>query len=164
MVQELDSREAPTPGSMTYASPSATAAQRRATSNAVRWEEPAELPMLRLRVADSARIPYATMIVAVFDHDHIGADDLLGVALVPLTPPGYVAGGAIPQEYEIEIDEPLTFGNVTKDVGNLSGRLTVSFGDKLDAALKAAEAEGLGASCRTLSEKVKLCGCGCLPG
>ena len=158
MIQELDSREPPPP---MKSSPSSPLLGGIASSNAVVWEDAHELPLLRLRVSGSERLPYCTMIIAVFDHDMVGADDLLGVALVPLTPPGFIAGkeSTIPQEYELQIDQPLTFGNVTKDVGVIQGSLTVSFGEKLEPALAKAAEDKVGASCRNLSQKGALCGC-----
>ena len=132
-----------------------------------------ELPKLRPRIAGE-KLPLVTLIVAIYDHDLATSDDLLGVALVPLCPPGYAyergaAAGAPPEEYEITVEQPLLHGNVDTGVGEISMKLTVSWGKALDAALEAADRDGLGVEAKNLSHYTR-CGMfsprflACLPG
>jgi len=44
----------------------------------------AELPLLRLLVRTLAELEKVTLIVAVYDHDHISSDDYLGACAIPL--------------------------------------------------------------------------------
>ena len=100
-----------------------------------------ELPLLRPRVADVAMLRSVTLVVAVFDKDRVGTDDLMGVVLVPLAPPptppmppttspqaaaGILHAGSSDgrfppwrrpadanEEYTIDVNQPLVLGNAT---------------------------------------------------
>jgi len=116
------------------------------------WHD-TEVPMLRLRLADASRLPFITLIIAVVDHDTLGKDDPMGCVLVPLAPPDYVPSEGVPHEYTVEVDQPITLGNTDNGIGHLRATLTVSFGDKLDAALQQAMMDKVGADAGTVASK-----------
>ena len=116
------------------------------------WDDK-ELPLLRPHGLPPVKLPFVTLIIAVYDRDRVNADDLLGVALVPLSPPAPFAPGStnMPDEYDIEIDQDLVHGNMTHGVGHIKASLRVSFGAKLEAALEQARVDGAGVEARKLS-------------
>lgn len=99
-----------------------------------------------------------TLIIAVYDFDRIGSDELLGVALVSLAPPGSATGSEdVPSQYTIDIDQPLLYGNVSQGFGHIRGRLSVSHGkEQLEEALEAAARDACGVQAKKLTaiEKV----------
>ena len=124
---------------------------------ALGWAPP-ELPLLRPRLADFDRLRWCTLVIAIYDQDRIGDDDLLGMVMVPLAPPGESNGGVeatqplqpLPEEYTIDIDQPLTNGNTSSGFGAIKARFTVSFGSKLPAALESAAAVSAGSKAASL--------------
>ena len=86
----------------------------------VTWSDK-EMPLLRPKGVPPVKLPFVTLIIAVYDWDRVGVDDLLGVALVPLCPPTYVPGKSAPlkEEYDIPIDQKLVHGNMSAGVGEL---------------------------------------------
>ena len=103
-----------------------------------------ELPLLRPKLLNPHQLQFATLVIAVYDHDLVGSDDPIGVALVPLAPPPSVPIGAT--SYEITVNEPLVHGNITAGAGHIHATLQVSFGEALEDALGTAKAEGAGES------------------
>ena len=56
------------------------------------------------------KLPFVSLIIAVYDRDQVGHDDLLGCAIVPLAPPGYtpsIKSGNLPEEYEVPFETKL---------------------------------------------------------
>jgi endonuclease/exonuclease/phosphatase family metal-dependent hydrolase len=127
----------------------------------VSWQH-AEIPLLRPRLADPANLPACTLIIAVYDKDVVSTDDLLGVALVPLTPTpsdGPPPGSSERQlhEFTIDVEAPLAHGNATKGVGFIKANLTVSYGDALNDALQKAVSEHAGVRAQYLSSRKGVC-------
>jgi len=116
------------------------------------WSD-AEVPILRPLINESSKLSTLTLIIAVMDHDDVSYDDPIGVALVPLAPS---MAGPVPEEYEVAINHSLVRGN-TAHRGKIRGTITVSFGSKLEAADKAAKADGAGTKASSLSEKHACC-------
>ena len=112
-----------------------------------------ELPLLRPYGLAPVKLPFVTLIMAVYDRDNLSVDDLLGVALVPLQPPPpYTLGSQMmPEEYTINVDQPLVHGNQVTGVGNVKATIKVSYGSKLYAALEAAKADECGVEAKVLS-------------
>ena len=62
------------------------------------------------------KLPFVSLIIAVYDRDQVGHDDLLGCAIVPLAPPGYtpsIKSGNLPEEYEVPFETKLVHGMKT---------------------------------------------------
>ena len=121
-----------------------------------------EVPLLQLRMADPSRLPFVTLLVAVVDRDFLltsGEDDVMGKAMIPLTPTDWKPGEPVPHEYTIELDIPICSGNASKGFGNLQATITVSFGEKLDGAWQQALSEKAGTKAKTMASNGKLnCG------
>ena len=121
-----------------------------------------EVPLLQLRMADPSRLPFVTLLVAVVDRDFLltsGEDDVMGKAMIPLTPTDWKPGEPVPHEYTIELDIPICSGNASKGFGNLQATITVSFGEKLDGAWQLALSEKAGTKAKTMASNGKLnCG------
>jgi len=131
-------------------------------AKACEWSD-AEVPLLRLRMLDTSRLPHVTLIIAIVDHDMVSKDDPMGVVLVPLTPPEKTAEGhpidGVPHEYTVTVDAPICrFGSTRTTtggavVGHLKASLTVSHGEKLNSALHVAEAEDCGKLTSSIADK-----------
>ena len=121
-----------------------------------------EVPLLQLRMADPSRLPFVTLLVAIVDRDVLltsGEDDVMGKAMIPLTPTDWKPGEPVPHEYTIELDIPICSGNASKGFGNLQATITVSFGEKLDGAWQQALSEKAGTKAKTMASNGKLnCG------
>lgn len=121
-----------------------------------------EVPLLQLRMADPSRLPFVTLLVAIVDRDFLltsGEDDVMGKAMIPLTPTDWKPGEPVPHEYTIELDIPICSGNASKGFGNLQATITVSFGEKLDGAWQLALSEKAGTKAKTMASNGKLnCG------
>jgi len=115
------------------------------------WEH-AEIPLLRPRNIAPVKLPFVTLIIALYDKDQIGAHDLIGSALVQLCPDGHTPGATPPEEYTVSFDEELVYGNVSSDIGHIKGKITVSFGKKLAAAEELAKSDEAGTQAGALSD------------
>mmetsp|Transcript_70882 Transcript_70882/g.188619 ORF Transcript_70882/g.188619 Transcript_70882/m.188619 type:complete len:608 (+) Transcript_70882:129-1952(+) len=111
------------------------------------WTE-RELPLMRPLV-ELEDLKEVTLIIAIFDHDLVGKDDLLGVCLVPLADPAATGG----ERYDIEIDQPITLYSSTKETGYIKGRLSIAGGSQIDSALQAARDSQCGADSSQLHRK-----------
>ena len=72
--------------------------------------------MLRPKGITPLKLPFVSLIIAVYDRDQVGHDDLLGCAIVPLAPPGYtpsIKSGNLPEEYEVPFETKLVHGMKT---------------------------------------------------
>ena len=72
--------------------------------------------MLRPKGITPMKLPFVSLIIAVYDRDQVGHDDLLGCAIVPLAPPGYtpsIKSGNLPEEYEVPFETKLVHGMKT---------------------------------------------------
>jgi len=114
------------------------------------WQE-TELPVLR-PVIKAEGLLDLTVIISVYDFDAIGYDDPMGTVIVPLAPPGGLETLRNSTSYDIEIEQPLVIYGLTHDSGMLRGKLTVSFGDGIPAAVEAVEAAGAGKDAMTLHQ------------
>lgn len=107
------------------------------------WDD-VEVPLLKLSVSPSD-LESICLIISLFDHDVASADDPLGSVIVHLAPP---AGSNSGEEYTIEVNEAVVYGNSTlrdsTSLGRVKCQLVVSHGAALATAKLRAEADRVG--------------------